>query len=50
VGVGIVRGLYGVIEANRATAGIVATTSYFAADARSFQEQIGLRLGLQDYP
>jgi restriction system protein len=49
VGVGIVRTLYGVVEAKRASAGVVATTSFFTADARRFQEELPFRLGLQDY-
>jgi molybdopterin converting factor small subunit len=49
VGVGIVRQLYGVVEAKRASAGVVATTSFFTRDARRFQEEVPFRLALQDY-
>jgi hypothetical protein len=49
VGVGIVRAHYGVIEAIRATAGVVATTSFFTADAHEFRESVKCRLGLRDY-
>lgn len=49
VGVGIVRQLFGVVEATRASAGLVATTSFFSGDARRLQEEIPFRLGLQDY-
>lgn len=49
VGVGVVRQLYGVVEASRATAGIVATTSFFTADAKAYQRQIEARMSLRDY-
>jgi transcriptional regulator with XRE-family HTH domain len=49
VGVGIVRQLYGAVEDKKASAGVVATTSYFSHDAQSFQARVPFRLGLQDY-
>lgn len=49
VGVGVVRQLYGVVEAKNASAGVLATTSFFSRDARRFQERVPFRLGLQDY-
>ncbi|HEX7243868.1 MAG TPA: restriction endonuclease [Longimicrobiaceae bacterium] len=49
VSVGVVRSLYGVVEAERATAGIVATTSYFTSGAAEFQQSVSYRLSLQDY-
>jgi HJR/Mrr/RecB family endonuclease len=49
VGVEIVRGLYGVAESERATAGILATTSYFTAPAKEFQKLIPYRLSLHDF-
>jgi hypothetical protein len=49
VGVGIVRGLYGVVESERATKGIIATTSYFSRDAKEFHNDIQFRLGLADF-
>jgi len=49
VGVGAVRQLYGVVEAHRASTGVVATTSFFSRAAESFQEQVPFRLGLQDF-
>jgi transcriptional regulator with XRE-family HTH domain len=49
VGVGVVRQLYGVVEAKKASAGVVATTSFFSRDAQCFQERIPFRLALQDY-
>lgn len=49
VGVQVVRSLHGVVQQARATAGIIATTSFFTADAREFQEQVQHQLQLQDY-
>lgn len=49
VNVGLVRELYGTVEADRATAGIMVTTSYFSKDARKFQEQIKGRMNFLDY-
>jgi transcriptional regulator with XRE-family HTH domain len=49
VGVGIVRELYGVVQAERLTGGIVATTSYFTADARQFTAQLSYQLSLADF-
>jgi len=49
VGVSLVRELFGVVQAERATAGILATTSFFTRDAQEFQAQIPFTLSLQDY-
>jgi len=49
VGVGIVRSLYGVVEAERATAGIVATTSFFTKDAKEFESKVRYRMELKDF-
>lgn len=49
VNVGLVRQLYGTVEADRATAGIMVTTSYFSEDARRFQQKIKSRMNLIDY-
>ena len=49
VGVEVVRGLYGVVEEKRATKGIIATTSYFSADAKRDHSKLEYRLGLADY-
>ncbi len=49
VGVGIVRQLFGVVEAKRASAGVITTTSFFSGAARRFQEEVPFRLGLQDF-
>lgn len=49
VSVGLVRQLYGTIEADKATAGIMVTTSYFSDDARRFQQKVSGRMNLIDY-
>ncbi len=49
VGVGVVRTFYGAIEADKATAGILITSSSFTSDARSFQKQVQYRMHLFDY-
>jgi hypothetical protein len=49
VGVGIIRSLYGVVQARRATAGIVATTSFFTKGARRFQHDVQYQLTLRDF-
>ncbi|MDR4462316.1 MAG: restriction endonuclease [Nitrospirales bacterium] len=49
VGVDVVRGLYGVVEVDRATKGLVATTSYFTKDAKVFRDKVPYRLGLADF-
>ena len=49
VGVGIVRGLYGVVCAENATRGMVATTSFFTKDAKAFRDKVKYRLGLADF-
>jgi HJR/Mrr/RecB family endonuclease len=49
VSVKIVRGLYGVTESERATMGLIATTSYFTSSAKSFQAQNQYRIQLADF-
>ena len=49
VGVEIVRELYGTIEADRVTAGLIATTSTFTKGAREFQRTVKHRMELADY-
>ena len=49
VNVGLVRELYGTVNADNATAGIMVTTSYFSRDARRYQEKIKSRMSLIDY-
>lgn len=40
---------YGTVEADRVTAGIMVTNSYFSKDARRFQQTIKSRMNLMDY-
>lgn len=49
IDVGIVRSLYGVVEAERATGGIVCTTSFFTGPAQDFCRDVKYRLSLKDY-
>ena len=49
VGVGLVRQLNGVVQAEQATAGILATTSFFTKGAKEFQNMISYQLSLKDY-
>jgi HJR/Mrr/RecB family endonuclease len=49
VGVELVRSLYGVMEAERATYAVLATTSSFTTGAKEFAQEIRWRLGLKDY-
>lgn len=49
VGVGLIRQLYGTVQAERATAGILATTSFFTKGARDFQSKVEFHISLQDY-
>lgn len=49
VGVALVRMLYGVIEAERATGGLLVTTSRFTGPAKQFQTAVSRRLWLKDY-
>ena len=49
VNVGLVRQLYGTVEADRVTAGIMVTNSYFSEDARRFQQTIKSGMNLIDY-
>ena len=49
VGVEIVRALHGVVQQHQATAGIVATTSFFTSGAREFQRRIEHQMSLRDY-
>lgn len=49
VGVSLVRELYGVVERERATAGILVTSSSFTAAALKFRDPISHRLTLHDY-
>lgn len=49
VGVGLVRELHGVVNAEQATAGILATTSFFTKGAQEFQQKIPFQMSLMDY-
>ena len=49
VGVRLVRELYGTVIAERATAGVLVTSSYFTNPAVKFTEQIKSQLSLIDY-
>ncbi len=49
VGVGIVRQLFGVVQALNATAGIVATTSHFTRGAATFAGEFQYKLSLHDF-
>ncbi len=49
VGVGIVRHLYGTVVDKDASAGVIATTSFFTRGAVEFQAKYPFRLGLQDF-
>jgi restriction endonuclease Mrr len=49
ISVEVVRGLYGVVESERATMGLIATTSFFSNPAKSFQAQNKYRLELADF-
>jgi Restriction endonuclease/GAF domain len=49
VSVEIVRNVYGVLNASKATTAMIATTSRFTRDARSFQDAVGYRMSLRDF-
>ncbi|MES2920993.1 MAG: restriction endonuclease [Verrucomicrobiota bacterium] len=49
VGVEIVRSLYGVVEEERASKGLIATTSHFTKGAVDFRDRLRYRLELADY-
>ena len=49
VGVEAVRKLYGVVQQERATKGIIVTTSWFTRDAIDFATPITYQLSLRDF-
>jgi len=49
VGVEVVRGLYGVLQADRATKGIIVTTSSYTKDALAFATPLQYQLSLRDF-
>lgn len=49
VGVDLVRQLYGVVEMEKASAGVIVTTSSFTRDARALERTINHRMHLHEY-
>ena len=49
VGVGLIRQLYGTVIADKATAGLYVTASYYTRDAKEFTETIKHQMSLKDY-
>lgn len=49
VDISLVRALYGVVEAEKANAGVLVTTSYFTKDAINFRDTIQHRMSFKDY-
>jgi len=49
VDVSLVRTLYGVVEAEKANAGVLVTTSYFTNEAIKFRDTIRHRMSFKDY-
>lgn len=49
VGIAIVQRLYGVVAQERATAGLIVTTSRFSKEALTFADTVRHQLGLRDY-
>ena len=49
VGVGIVRSMYGVLNVENASHGVIATTSTFTAGAKMMARQYQYQLSLKDH-
>lgn len=49
VGVQVIRSLHGVVQKERANAGIVVTSSYFTSDAKELQFELEYQIKLSDY-
>ena len=49
ISVDLIRSLYGVIENERASGGLLVTTSYFSKDALKFHKNVKYRLDLKSY-
>lgn len=49
VGVEIVRSLNGVVQSKKATAGVIATTSFFTSPAKAFQKEVAYQMQLRNY-
>lgn len=49
VGIDIIQRLYGVVSDERATAGIIVTTSYFTKSVKDFQQKHMFKMALHDF-
>jgi hypothetical protein len=49
VGIEVVTNLYGVLQKNRATAGLVVTSSFYTRGAKKFQSEVEHQMSLWDY-
>lgn len=49
VGIDIVRGLYGVLNIQKASHAMIATTSCFTSGARDFEKQYQFQMSLRDH-
>ena len=51
VGIDVIQRLYGVVSAEKATGGIIATTSHFTKSAQNYvrEQQLDHQITLQDY-
>lgn len=49
VGIALVRSLYGVVASERASHGVIATTSSFTRDAKAYQQNLRYQLSLRDF-
>ena len=49
VGIAVVQRLYGVVAQERATSGLIVTTSLFSKDALAFADTVKYQIGLKDY-
>ncbi|HWR50753.1 MAG TPA: restriction endonuclease [Bryobacteraceae bacterium] len=49
VGIEVVQRLYGVVQAEKLTGGLVVTTSGFSRDATTWQETVQYQIGLRNY-
>lgn len=49
MGVSVIRDLYGVLSKEKATYGIVVTTSDFTKPAQEFQQDVQFQMSLKDF-
>jgi restriction system protein len=49
ISVDIIRSLYGVVEENKASGGLIVTTSYFSREALKLHQKLQYRLDLKAY-